>query len=141
MGYDIGNVIGNFFSLANKICLALKEKKPIVKFERIIEETYDITKEKLGIKYDGLVSFPLYCSSLSKKYYIDSVTFDSLGYAGTGIIRGTVGNSKVREITSVKENSPVSKWSLLLFGIVLIKGRNRLESCKDVLGAFRRIVN
>ena len=59
MGYDIGNVIGNFFfSLASKIFTMPEETDAINALYRIIAETYDMTREKLLAKYDELVSFP-----------------------------------------------------------------------------------
>ncbi|MBQ3372524.1 MAG: S-methyl-5-thioribose kinase [Oscillospiraceae bacterium] len=102
MGYDIGNVIGNlFFSLGNKAFTMPNETVAISQLKEAIRDVFDLTRKKLFEKYDAMVSFPLYKNIAFKKQYIDSIMADSVGYAGTEMIRRTVGDSKVMEITSV----------------------------------------
>ena len=129
MGYDIGNVIGNFFfSLASKIFT--------------MPEAYDMTREKLLAKYDELVSFPLYKAEGFKKHYIDSVMADSVGYAGTEIIRRVVGDSKVMEVTSVtdlEKRIPMER-ALIKLGIALIMRRSEFVSGAEIIEAFRLII-
>ena len=143
MGYDIGNVIGNFFfSLANKIFTMPDETDAIEALSVIIAETYDMTREKLFAKYDELVAFPLYKAEGFKKYYIDSVMSDSLGYAGTEIIRRVVGDAKVMELTSVSnlEKRVPMERALIKLGIALIKQRAEFTCGKDIIEAFRLII-
>lgn len=144
MGYDIGNVIGNlFFSLANKLYTMPDEKNAIKALEKIIAETCDLTRNKIEKKYDGLVSFKLYKTAEFKKFYIDNVMADSFGYAGTEIIRRTVGDSKVAELTSVSDMSlriPMERC-LIKLGIDLIKRRASIKSGKDVLDIFHSVLN
>ena len=143
MGYDIGNVIGNFFfSLANKVYTMPEETEAIETLGRIIAETFDLTREKLAAKYDELVTFPLYRAARFKYNYIDGVMADSIGYAGTEIIRRTVGDSKVMEVTSVTDLSkrnPMER-ALVKLGIALIKNRYAIESGKEILDIFKLIV-
>ena len=144
MGYDIGNVIGNlFFSLANKLYTMPDEKDAIKALEEIIAETCDLTRNKIEKKYDELVSFKLYKTAEFKKFYIDNVLADSFGYAGTEIIRRTVGDSKVAELTSVSDMSlriPMERC-LIKLGIDLIKRRASIKSGKDVLDIFHSVLN
>lgn len=143
MGYDIGNVIGNFFfSLANKVYTMPEETSAIEALSRIIAETYDMTREKLLEKYDELVTFPLYRADGFKKYYIASVMADSLGYAGTEIIRRVVGDAKVMEVTSVADLSqriPMER-ALIKLGIDLIMHRREFNCGADIVEAFRLII-
>ena len=143
MGYDIGNVIGNFFfSLANKVYTMPEQTEAIETLYRIIAETFDLTREKLLKKYDELVTFPLYRVDGFKYSYIDSVMADSLGYAGTEIIRRTVGDSKVMEVTSVSDLSkriPMER-ALVKLGIALIKNRCTIESGKEIVDIFKLII-
>ncbi len=146
MGYDIGNVIGNlFFSWANKAFTRPNDpaaQQAIEALARLIAETYDLTREKLEKKYDELVAFPLYRTAAFKKYYLDSVMADSLGYAGTEIVRRTVGDSKVMEVSSVSDLSqrvPMER-ALVKLGVALIKQRETLCTGKDVVELFRLIL-
>ena len=146
MGYDIGNVIGNlFFSWANKVFTRPGDpaaEAAVEALARIIAETYDLTREKLEDKYDELVSFRLYRTAAFKKAYLDSVMADSLGYAGTEIIRRTVGDSKVMEVSSVNDLTqriPMER-ALVRLGIALIKRREQLHSGEEVVRLFRLIL-
>lgn len=154
MGYDIGNVIGNmFFALArakasasekssvsggdNGTANASSTSQFISWAENAIVQIADLTREKLTKKFDEIVAFPLY----NKKFrdsYINDVMADSFGYAGTEIIRRTVGDSKVKELSSM-ENSPEKialERALILCGIKLIKERKTLKKGEEVLQTF-----
>ena len=143
MGYDIGNVIGNFFfAWANKVFTMPEESETIAAIEKTIAETFDKTFDKISKKYDALVSFPLYRTAGFKKYYLDGVMSDTLGYAGTEIIRRVVGDSKVIEVTSVKDPAlrvPMER-ALIRLGIALIKQRDTLRSGAQVTDTFRHIL-
>ena len=144
MGYDIGNIIGNlFFSWANKAFTMPEETDAIQALERTIRDTCDLTMEKLARKYDQLVTFSLYRAPDFRKAYLDSVWADSLGYAGTEIIRRTVGNAKVMEVSSVADPAlrvPMER-ALVKLGITLIKQREILRGGSDVVSAFRMILS
>ena len=146
MGYDIGNVIGNlFFSWANKAFTCPDDPAARTAMEALAEtiaETYDLTRAKLEKKYDELVTLPLYRTAAFKKYYLDAVMADSLGYAGTEIIRRTVGDSKVMEITSVSDSAqriPMER-ALVKLGIALIKRREQIADGREVTALFRLIL-
>ena len=144
MGYDIGNVIGNlFFSWANKAFTMPEQTDAIQALERTIRDTCDLTMEKLAAKYDQLVTFSLYRAPAFREAYLDSVWADSLGYAGTEIIRRTVGDSKVMEVSSVTDPArriPMER-ALVKLGITLIKQREVLRTGDEVVSAFRMILS
>ncbi len=146
MGYDIGNVIGNlFFSWANKAFTLPGDGEAAAAAEALaktIAEVFDLTRVKLDRKYKELVTFPLYRTVSFRSAWLDSVMADSLGYAGTEIIRRTVGDSKVMEITAVNDLTqrvPMER-ALVRMGIALIKRREQLHSGEEVVRLFRLIL-
>lgn len=143
MGYDIGNVIGNlFFAWANKVYTAPEAVGTAEALEKTIRETYDKTREKLTACYEEKVTFPLYRTREFETDYLDGVMADSLGYAGTEIIRRVVGDSKVMEVTEVTNPEvkiPMER-ALIKMGIRLIMDRTRIGSGKELTEAFRQIL-
>lgn len=143
MGYDIGNVIGNlFFSWANKAFTMRSQVQAIAALEQTICELYDLTRAKLEKKYEELVTFPLYRVPAFQKEYLHGVMADSLGYAGTEIIRRVVGDAKVPELTGVEnleQRIPMERV-LLKLGITLIKQRATICSGRELTERFRLIL-
>ena len=146
MGYDIGNVLGNlFFAWANKAFTRPEDPgaaAAVRALARLIAESYDLTREKLDKKYDELVTLPLYRSASFKAWYLDCVMADAAGYAGTEIIRRTVGDAKVMEISSVSDLSrriPMER-ALVKLGVALIKQREAFRRGEELVSLFRRIL-
>lgn len=136
MGYDIGNVIGNlFFAWANKYYTDHENMQFSDWVKNTIEETVDKVQQKMEEKYKEIVKFPIYTTEGFRKSYIEKVMADSLGYAGTEIIRRVVGDSKVMEVTSVEnlnQRIPMER-DLIEIGIRLIKERTKLTSGAGVI--------
>ena len=143
MGYDIGNVIGNlFFSWANKAFTSTGKTVVIDALAVCIEKIFDLTQEKLARRYDELVTLPLYRVPAFRQSWLHNVMADSLGYAGTEIIRRTVGDSKVMELDTVTDLSvkiPMER-ALIKLGIALIKQRECLRSGREITDLFRLIL-
>lgn len=142
MGYDIGNIIGNmFFSLTNKMCLTPENREFINWISQSIVEVFDLFKYKFTNKLDELVNLPLY-NHYFKVKYLKEVLADSIGYAGTEIIRRTVGDSKVTEITSVLDYEKRIKLEkiLITFGSLIIKNRYMYNDGKDIINEFLKVV-
>ena len=143
MGYDIGNVIGNLvFPYVNKYYTNNKNTKFLHYLLTAIKDIVDMTKEKMSKKYDEIVEFPLYRVERFKEDYINKIFSDTFGFAGTEIIRRTVGDSKVLEVNSVTDISvkvPMER-SLIAIGKNLIKrmfdiknGESVVQIIKDTL--------
>ena len=143
MGYDIGNVIGNlFFAWANKAFTYPEQQGVINALAQSISEIWDRTREKLAMRYDELVTFPLYRVPVFRQSWLASVMAESAGYAGTEIIRRTVGDSKVAELTSVTDPSlklPMER-ALIKLGIALIKHRESFQTGRDLTDLFQLIL-
>lgn len=141
MGYDIGNVTGNlFFALVNKIYTQPQEKAAIAALEDTVSAVFDQTNRKLREQYDRLVTFRFYRLPAFRDSWLEGVRADSLGYAGTELIRRTVGDSKVIEVTAVTDLNlrlPMER-TLVRLGILLIKGRRDICSGGQLIKALHR---
>lgn len=141
MGYDIGNVIGNlFFPLARN---EYYEKDEL--FSQWLNETvtaiYNQVKEKLQQAFKAKITLDIYQNPLFVESYINEVMADTLGYAGTEIIRRTIGDSKVKEVSTAPlgEARVNMEKSLLQLGITLITKRYELQSGEEVVKAYKLI--
>ena len=84
--------------------------------------------------------FPLYRNPDFKKLYIDSILADSIGYAGTEMIRRTVGDSKVMEITSITDLTKRIPMERVLIeaGIFFIMNRDKITCGCELTDIFCR---
>lgn len=142
MGYDVGNVIGNlFFAWANKIFTESHNAKFVTWVESAIANIFDMFAYKFDKKFDEIVSFPLYNTHF-KQQYLAGILADSLGCAGTEMIRRVVGDAKVLEVTSVKNNTirvPMER-TLINMGVKLIKKRCNYTSGAQITTAFKEMI-
>ena len=141
IGYDIGNVIGNlFFSLANKTYFS-NNKDFVQWIKKTIIDTFDKINISLRKKYDEIVTFSLYKNESFKEYYLSSILSDSIGYAGTEMIRRTVGDSKVAEISSLElsDKKVMMERALIKTAILFIKNRNTINEGKKLIDIFEFI--
>lgn len=143
MGYDIGNVIGNmFFSYAYMVYEKEGQEDFVEWIQKAIAETLDFTMDKIKKVFDEQVTFPLYKEETFETDYLKSIMSDSIGYAGTEIIRRVVGDSKVMEVVSVTDPShriPMER-ALIKMGIYLIKNRDVIASGNEIVQQFQLII-
>ncbi|WP_333603745.1 S-methyl-5-thioribose kinase [Lactobacillus acetotolerans] len=148
MGYDIGNVIGNlvFPYIVQKAYLK-KDKKGNEQFIKwlgtTIQVIFDQTFAKMAGKYDQIVKFSFYRERHFKNQYLRSIKNDTLGYAGTEIIRRTVGDSKVIEITDIKDQKlqNLVMQILVKIGIKLILNRKVYNNGSEIVTDIDSIFN
>jgi len=143
IGYDIGNVIGN-------LCLSWINKEftdsDNIEFIKWIKETIqniviNLIKKSLDKLNDKLEN-DLYDNDLFKDYYIRKITKDTLGYAGTEMIRRVVGDAKVLEVTSVKDieiRIPMER-AMIKAGIYLIKSREMPYDIERTVSDLEKII-
>lgn len=142
MGYDVGNVIGNlFFAWANKYYTENDNIDFMNWISETIKDVIDLFMQKLNKKFDDIVTFDLYNNKF-KQHYIKSILSDSIGFAGTEIIRRVVGDSKVLEVTLVDdiEKRVSMERALIKLGISLIVNRDRFTEGKDIIDEFNLIL-
>ncbi len=134
-GYDIGNLWGNLiFPLVNHL-VRKSDKEIRSKLARLFVETVDKTTAKLFSAYDILVTFPYFKNQDFKEAYLKEIISDSFAYAGLEIIRRTVGDSKVKDLTEVKDREVRQTLDKVLIatGIYLIENSFDLEAGSQVL--------
>lgn len=143
MGYDIGNVVGNLFFAWAYSFYNTRNTDFNHWIETTIAKTVDLTMQKLRQKYEEAVPFALYRCPSFQTAYLSQVLADSLGYAGTEIIRRVVGDSKVKEVESVTERHARLglERSLIKMGIYLIKNRAYIKDGKTITEQFKLIVS
>lgn len=143
IGYDIGNVIGNlFFSLFNKLYNDPENKIFINWLKNTISSILDLVMIKLDEKYNELVTFPLYNETF-KRAYLKNILSDTLGYAGTEMIRRTVGDSKVAELNLFDEGIKKNEMEqvLVLLGVVLIKERGSIYTGSQLIKRVEEVIH
>lgn len=145
IGYDLGNVVGNlFFSYIHSDIVMSNEveKRAYLNYlETTIAEIMDKFTEKFGRAYDERVIDPMAKNPLYKKWMIASILEDAAGMAGTEVIRRTIGDSKVKEIESIKsiETRVYMDKFLILLGKSLIKDRYKIKTGKDYVALIDKI--
>jgi len=143
IGYDIGNVIGN-------LCLSWINKEftdsDNIEFIKSIKETIqDIVikvENKSTDKLSDKLENDLYDNDLFKDYYIRNFIQDTLGYAGTEMIRRVVGDAKVMEVTSVENvdiRIPMER-AMIKAGIYLIKNREMPYDIERTVTDLEKII-
>ena len=108
MAYDIGNVIGNLYFSLYRAKFFMEESEKKEKFinwlEKCILDIPILFSEKCKLLWEKYSNNRLLKNKKFRDYYIENIVKDSLAYAGTEMIRRTVGDAKVLELTSL-ENS------------------------------------
>ena len=141
MGYDIGNVIGNLILswVPVKLTAGLRQQAYLEWIESAVKGTIDLFISKYNSNYDENVNDPMLKSDAFKHYYLQTILGDTSGYAGTEIIRRTVGVAKVKEIQAVNDDiiKPQLERVLIKIGQEFILNRNNL-ACGQ---AFVDLVN
>ena len=134
IGYDSGNVIGNLcLSWLNKEFEEIPDHGFIEWIRKSISDIIVLLEKKITSKLNECRDDELYSNEF-KKFYVDSIIEDTYGYAGTEIIRRVVGDSKVKEVSDVKNLSirvPMER-AMIKIGIHLIKNRYEKIDMNDL---------
>ncbi|WP_338946782.1 S-methyl-5-thioribose kinase [Fusobacterium canifelinum] len=108
MAYDVGNVIGNLYFPLYRAKFFMEENEKKEKFinwlEKCIFDIPNLFSEKCKLLWEKYSNDKLLKNEKFRDYYIENIIKDSLAYAGTEIIRRTVGDAKVLGLTSLKSS-------------------------------------
>ena len=108
IAYDIGNVIGNLYFPLYRAKFFMEDSKKKEEFinwlEKCILDIPILFSKKCKLLWEKYSKDKLLKNKKFRDYYIENIVKDSLAYAGTEMIRRTVGDAKVLELTSL-ENS------------------------------------
>lgn len=106
MAYDIGNVIGNLYFPLYRAKFFMEDSKKKEEFinwlEKCILDIPILFSKKCKLLWEKYSNDRLLKNKKFRDYYIENIIKDSLAYAGTEIIRRTVGDTKVLELTSLE---------------------------------------
>ena len=141
MGYDIGNVLGNLFCPWARLAVTAPES-PADGLAALIAAVYDRTRDRLEEVYEEKVTLPLYREPGFRRAYLDGVMADAAGYAGTEIVRRTVGDAKAAELTDMTDGAARAAMERVLvkLGTALIKNRRTFRSGGELTETFRLIL-
>lgn len=142
-GYDIGNVIANiiFSYIRSKIT-----NKNNIQFQSWCEDTImciiDSFKKEGKKILNKEITDRICNGSDFIDYYIDDIVSDSVGMCGTELIRRTVGDSKVKDITEIENTNSKAKAERICvkIGKCFIMNRLYIKDGDDLLIAIRKIV-
>ena len=102
MGYDIGNVVANLiFAYDNG--MAAGETAFCDWTLKAIEETLDLFCAKFLRTFDECVTDVMAKTKGFKEWYLSTVLSDTAAYAGTELIRRTVGMAQVKDVTTIAD--------------------------------------
>jgi len=108
MAYDVGNVIGNLYFPLYRAKFFMEENEKKEKFinwlEKCIFDIPNLFSEKCKLLWEKYSNDKLLKNEKFRDYYIENIVKDSLAYAGTEIIRRTIGDAKVLELTSLESS-------------------------------------
>ena len=106
MAYDIGNVIGNLYFPLYRAKFFMEDSKKKEEFinwlEKCILDIPILFSEKCKLLWEKYSNDKLLKNKKFRDYYIENIVKDSLAYAGTEMIRRTVGDAKVLELTNLE---------------------------------------
>ena len=104
IGYDVGNVIANLiFAWDHGLAFGAAEFCGWVL--KTVEETVDLFREKFFAAYDQCVLEPMAKVKGFMEHYLSSILADTASYAGTELIRRTVGMAQVKDVTTIADEA------------------------------------
>jgi len=139
MGYDIGNMIANLFFAWDNGNAAGNAKFCNWVLTTAVE-VIDLFKEKFLVCYDKNVTDFMAKTEGYKEYYLGTIMADTAAYAGTELIRRTVGMAQVKDVTSIPddEKRAYAERVNVLCAKDLIKNRTKFVNGTDFTTALLR---
>ncbi len=102
MGYDIGNVVANLiFAYDNGVAAGATEFCDWTL--KAIEESLNLFSEKFLKVFDECATDLMALTPGFKEWYLSSIMADTAAYAGTELIRRTVGMAQVKDVTTIAD--------------------------------------
>jgi 5-methylthioribose kinase len=119
IGYDTGNVIANLMfawvrALVSPIEDAEKHAKFLAWIEETVKETVDLFKQKSQKILTEKTIDPLFSLPELQSWYIDSLIADTAGVAGLEINRRIIGMAKVKDVTTIEDQSKRARAERIL---------------------------
>lgn len=143
MGYDIGNVIGNLIFTFAYHYYVTKNMEFLSWLEEQIRQIFDSVHTKLYNMYSENIANELYKTDCFKQTFINSILHDTVGYAGTEIIRRSIGDSRVSEVESIQDDilRATVERVLINIGESYIINRKKVISGEDLIEMIKPHLN
>lgn len=132
--FDVGSIIGNLFlNFAGQSQQAVEVEEREA-YQRWLLETVETVWNTFAKQFRELVSEhgkePTLCQKAYLDWYLKQVFVDTLGYAGTEMIRRTIGLAHVADIETIEDPEVRAKAEKLSLDIgrMLIVERSRFET-------------
>lgn len=146
IGYDVGNVIGNFcFAWANaRVTMgegatgAAGKDSYIGWLEDTIVATVDLFKAKFLALYKASATDPMGRTPGYAEWFLSTIIADTAGVAGLEMIRRAVGVAQVKDLTSIEpaEARARAERIVVLAAKAYIKDRRNYREGRDFLRAL-----
>jgi len=142
IGYDVGNVIGNFcFAWANAR-VTMGEGAAAVSYiswlEDTIVATVDLFRAKFLALYKESATDPMGRTPGYAEWFLSTIIADTAGVAGLEMIRRVVGVAQVKDLTSIEpaEARARAERIVVLAAKAYIKDRRNYREGRDFLRAL-----
>lgn len=139
MGYDIGNVVANmYFAYDNGVAAGAKEFSDWC--VKATEEAIDLFAEKYMKVFDECVTDLMAKTPGFKEYYLECIMRDTAAFAGTELIRRTVGMAQVKDVTTIADEAKraYAERVNILLGKDMIINRCSFKTGADFTAALKR---
>ncbi|WMJ79786.1 S-methyl-5-thioribose kinase [Clostridium sp. MB40-C1] len=144
IGYDVGNVIANLFLAWGHGYATIENEAERANYLSSIEQSIidivDMFKDKFIKKFREEATDLLAKSEEFDNWYLRGVLEDTAGSVGLEMIRRIVGDAKVQDITSIKNEEKRAKVEkiLILSGKEFILNRNKYVLGEDFIETLRK---
>lgn len=135
MGYDIGNILGNL-TINYVIEKVIKGDEDFTNWLAVtVSDIVDNFIEIYNQNFKHDVTDPMMKHDTFQKAYLEEILSDTFGYAGTEIIRRTVGAFKVPKLGEVlgSNHQEEIEKRLITIGSTLIQRRHEFKNGKSFL--------
>lgn len=139
MGYDIGNVVANMiFAWDNGQAAGATEFCDWAL--QSVADMIDLFKEKFIKCFDENVTDLMAKTPGFREYYLDTVLSDTAAYAGTELIRRTVGMANVKDVTTIADEAKRAHAEKvnILCGKDYIMNRTAFKTGADFIAAVKK---
>ena len=139
IGYDLGNVIANLiFAWDNGYAAGNQAFCDWVL--KTIPEVLDLFKQKFLTAFDAHVSDVMAKTEGFREHYLAVILTDTAAFAGTELIRRTVGMAQVKDVTSIADpdKRAYAERINILLGKDCIMNRSGFQTGKDYIDALNQ---
>lgn len=138
MGYDIGNVVANLiFAYDNGV--AAGDAAFCEWALKAIVEMLDLFTKKFLACFDECVTDRMAKTPGFKEWYLSTILTDTAAFAGTELIRRTVGMAQVKDVTTIadEEKRAYAERLNILCGKEYIMNRAKYQKGEDFIAAVK----